>query len=128
MPHKPTYYMNSYMLKGKDRSWCVGCDEDLTVGHILLDCVDLFLLCRVLFFAYSQTLIYPGSCTPYFIIFKGNSTVSKGLICLIIVVFLYLFYNLLYKCLHGFSCLFHFLTCILMVDLFLNNSAVIAYG
>ena len=26
--------------EGEDRPWCVGCDEDITVKHILLDCVD----------------------------------------------------------------------------------------
>ena len=28
------------ILKGEDRPWCVGCDEDITVKHILFDCVD----------------------------------------------------------------------------------------
>jgi hypothetical protein len=35
-----TFYTHSYILKGEDRPRCVGCDEDLTVRHILLDCVD----------------------------------------------------------------------------------------
>ena len=35
-----TFYTHSYILKGEDRSRCVGCDEDITVKHILLDCVD----------------------------------------------------------------------------------------
>ena len=35
-----TFYTHSYILKGEDRPWCVGCDEDITVKHILLDCVD----------------------------------------------------------------------------------------
>ena len=35
-----TLYTHSYILKGEDRPWCVGCDEDITVKHILLDCVD----------------------------------------------------------------------------------------
>ena len=34
-------YRNLYnfILKGEDRPRCVGCDEDITVKHILLDCV-----------------------------------------------------------------------------------------
>ena len=35
-----TFYTHSYILKGEDRPRCVGCDEDITVKHILLDCVD----------------------------------------------------------------------------------------
>ena len=35
-----TIYTHSYILKGEDRPRCVGCDEDITVKHILLDCVD----------------------------------------------------------------------------------------
>jgi ribonuclease HI len=35
-----TFYTHSYVLKGEDRPRCVGCDEDLTVKHVLLDCVD----------------------------------------------------------------------------------------
>ena len=35
-----TFYTHSYVFKGEDRPRCVGCDEDLTVKHVLLDCVD----------------------------------------------------------------------------------------
>ena len=35
-----TSHTHSYILKGEDRPRCVGCDEDITVKHILLDCVD----------------------------------------------------------------------------------------
>jgi len=35
-----TFFTHSYILKGEDKPRCVGCDEDLTVKHILLDCVD----------------------------------------------------------------------------------------
>ena len=35
-----TFYTHSYILKGEDRPQCVNCDEDITVKHILLDCVD----------------------------------------------------------------------------------------
>ena len=31
---------HSYILKRDDRPRCVGCDENITVKHILLDCVD----------------------------------------------------------------------------------------
>ena len=35
-----TFYTHSLILKGEDRPRCVGCDEDITVKHILFDCVD----------------------------------------------------------------------------------------
>jgi len=35
-----TFLTHSYILKGEDKPCCVGCDEELTVKHILLDCVD----------------------------------------------------------------------------------------
>ena len=35
-----TLYTLSYILKSEDRPRCVGCDEDITVKHILLDFVD----------------------------------------------------------------------------------------
>ena len=35
-----TFFTHSYILKGEDRPRCIGCDKDLTVRHILLDCVD----------------------------------------------------------------------------------------
>jgi len=35
-----TFFTHSYILKGEDKPRCVGCDENLTVKHILLDCVD----------------------------------------------------------------------------------------
>jgi ribonuclease HI len=35
-----TYYTHSFILKGEDGPRCVGCGEDITVKHILLDCVD----------------------------------------------------------------------------------------
>ena len=35
-----THFILSYILKGEDRPRCIGCDEDITVKHILLDCVD----------------------------------------------------------------------------------------
>ena len=36
----PLLPSDSYILKDEDRPRCVGCDEDITVKHILLDCVD----------------------------------------------------------------------------------------
>ena len=35
-----TFYTHSYILKGEDRPRCVGCDEDITVKHIFIDCVN----------------------------------------------------------------------------------------
>ena len=33
-------YLCFILFLGEDRPRCVGCDEDITVKHILLDCVD----------------------------------------------------------------------------------------
>ena len=40
LQQRHTFYIHSYILKGEDRPRCVGCDEDITVKHILLDYVD----------------------------------------------------------------------------------------
>jgi hypothetical protein len=33
------------MFEGEDRPRCIGCDEDLAVRHIFLDCVDVATQC-----------------------------------------------------------------------------------
>ncbi len=35
-----SHMTHSYILKGEDKPQCITCDEDLTVKHILIDCVD----------------------------------------------------------------------------------------
>lgn len=42
--HRPHIY-NTHLLKGEDPPFCVGCDEPLTVEHILLKCIDFYEIC-----------------------------------------------------------------------------------
>ncbi len=35
-----SHITHAYLLKGEDKPKCIACNEDLTVKHILIDCVD----------------------------------------------------------------------------------------
>ena len=35
-----SFITHSFLLKGEDPPDCIGCDKRLTIGHILLTCLD----------------------------------------------------------------------------------------
>ena len=37
-----SYFTSSHLLKGEEKPLCIGCDEDLTIEHILLKCWDFY--------------------------------------------------------------------------------------
>ena len=36
--HSP--YTHSFLLRGEPPPWCIGCDQQITVEHILIECID----------------------------------------------------------------------------------------
>ena len=53
-----THLTHSYLLKGEDPPWCVGCHAPLTVRHILIDCWDLYDVRRKHFTAESMKVLF----------------------------------------------------------------------
>lgn len=53
-----SHLTHSYLLKGEEAPWCIGCHERLTLKHILIDCWEVFEIRNKYFTADSMRILF----------------------------------------------------------------------
>ena len=66
-----SFITHPFLLKGEEAPMCVGCDERLTIKHILLTCSDFIEVRESHFTAQSLRVLFEETATVFYLLFKS---------------------------------------------------------